>query len=427
MKKILLLLCLVLALPCQAQNNLTLEYCLEQADKNYPLLKQYGLIEQTRDVSLSDINRGWLPRVGIYAQATGQNIVPHFPEMLSDMLTQMGQEMRGLGKIQYKVGADITQTIWDGGISKAQREIERASADVSTASVSVGMYAMHQKVIDVFFANLLIDEQIAQTKLTIDLLSANLKRVEAMVNHGTAMQSDADMIEAQLLSVRQALTTAESARTGYRTVLSIYIGEDTTNSLLETPDNATPLEIESNRPELHLYESQKNMNKSRIKATEAAVMPRAGFFAQAYYGYPGINYFESMINRKLSFNIVAGVKLSWNLDALYTKNNSIKKIETDNARIESERETFLFNSNVQTQTQLQKIDGLRDAMKSDSRIVELREKVRKAAESQLVNGVIDTTTLLSKITDENQACLTQSLHKIELIQEIYRLKYILNQ
>ena len=66
-------------------------------------------------------------------------------------------------------------------------------------------------------------------------------------------------------------------------------------------------------------------------------------------------------------------------------------------------------------------------MKEDSRIVELRANVRRAAEAQLENGVIDATALLSKITDENQARLASAYHEIQFIQSIYQLKYTLNR
>ena len=57
----------------------------------------------------------------------------------------------------------------------------------------------------------------------------------------------------------------------------------------------------------------------------------------------------------------------------------------------------------------------------------MRENVRKAAESQLDNGVIDATALLTKLTDEKQARLNASYHEIRLLQSIYQLKYTLNQ
>ena len=156
-------------------------------------------------------------------------------------------------------------------------------------------------------------------------------------------------------------------------------------------------------------------------------MPKIGLFAQAYYGYPGFDYFKSMMNRDLSFNILAGVKASWNIDSFYTKKNRLNQIDLDLNNIEIEREIFLFNSNLQTEKDLEEIQGLKKVMEDDAEIIELRQNVRKATESQLRNGIIDATALLTKITDENIARLTAKLHEIQYIQQIYNLKNTLNQ
>ena len=156
-------------------------------------------------------------------------------------------------------------------------------------------------------------------------------------------------------------------------------------------------------------------------------MPKIGLFAQAYYGYPGLNYFQSMMNRDLSFNIIGGIKLSWNLDALYTSGNSRKRLELARRNVASDRETFELNTRIQTSAEMADIRGLQEAMERDSQIIELRSNVRRAAESQLTNGVIDTTALLTKLTDENQAQLTARYHQIQLLQRIYKLRNTLNQ
>lgn len=127
------------------------------------------------------------------------------------------------------------------------------------------------------------------------------------------------------------------------------------------------------------------------------------------------------------FNILAGVKISWNVDAFYTKKNAKRKLALANEGIVNDREVFLYNSRLLTSAQMDDIDGLRSVMKEDSRILELRSNVRQAAESQLKNGVIDATALLTKITDENQAMLTARYHEIQLIQNIYKLKNTLNR
>ncbi|MBD5370758.1 MAG: TolC family protein [Bacteroides sp.] len=406
---------------------ITLDYCLSKADENYPLIKRYALVERTQAIELSDIDRQWLPSVSAYAQATVQNRVPEFPSALTDIMAAMGHDMRGLGKAQYKVGVDVTQTIWDGGAAKARRDVARNATIEGQASLDVAMYAMHERVMSFFFAALLTSEQMRQQEAAISLLESNLTKIEAMLAGGTAMKSDADNVKAQLLASRQKLTEAAHALSSYRRALEIFIGEGLDGKTLEKPSAAMPADLSSDRPELKLYESQVRANNARVAEIRASVMPRFGFFAQAFYGYPGFNNFESMMNRSLSFNVLAGVRASWSLSPLYTKNNSLHRIALANEAIAAERETFLFNSDIKVAGQNEQIEGLREVTATDREIVALRTDVRKAAESQLDNGVIDTFTLLAKITDETQARLAAAYHEIQLLNAIQQLRYTINR
>ena len=343
------------------------------------------------------------------------------------MLAQNGFELKGMGKLQYKVAAELNQTIWDGGASKAQRAIERASLAESKAALDVELYAIRSQVENIYFGILLIQEQIKQTESTIELLSSNLQRLESMVRNGTAMQSDADMIEAQCLTLKQSMAEARNAMKGYRDVLSVYIGEELGEQTLICPVAEMPQSAESERPELILFDKRVENNMARMKAINASVMPHIGFFTQAYYGYTGYNYFESMTNRNLSFNIMAGVRLNWNMESLYTKDSKRRKLMLSSDMINADKEKFLFNSRIQSARENSEIEAIRDVIKEDSRIVELRQNVRRSAESQLQNGIIDATALLSKINDENQAKLNSAYHNIQLIQNIYKLKNTLNR
>lgn len=427
MKQTLTLILLLLTVTMTGYADVTLDYCLQRAEENYPEIKKYGLLERTSELSLEEINRGWWPRLGVSAQANVQNIVPAFPDILRNMLAQNGFELKGMGKLQYKAAAELNQTIWDGGASKAQRAIERASLGESKAALDVELYAIRGQVESIYFGILLLQEQTKQTESTLELLSSNLQRIESMVRNGTAMQSDADMVEAQRLTLKQTLAEARNAMKGYRDVLSVYIGEDLKGSNLICPDAEMPEYRDSKRPELALFDRKIDSNAARLKAIDASVMPHIGFFTQAYYGYPGYNYFEGMTNRNLSFNIMAGVRVSWNVESLYTKDTKRRKLTLNSDMVNADREKFLFNSHLQSARENSEIEAIRDVMKEDSRIVELRQNVRRSAESQLRNGIIDATALLSKINDENQARLNSAYHNIQLIQNIYKLKNTLNQ
>ena len=427
MKQTLTLILLLLTATMTGYADVTLDYCLQRAKENYPEIKKYGLLESASELSLEEINRGWWPRLGLSAQANVQNIVPAFPDILRNMLAQNGFELKGMGKLQYKVAAELNQTIWDGGASKAQRAIERASLAESKAALDVELYAIRGQVESIYFGILLLQEQMKQTESTVELLSSNLQRLESMIRNGTAMQSDADMVEAQRLTLKQTLAEARNAIKGYRDVLSVYIGEDLNDRNLICPDAEMPESPDSKRPELTLFDRKIDSNAARLKAIDASVMPHIGFFTQAYYGYPGYNYFESMTNRNLSFNIMAGVRVSWNVESLYTKDTKRRNLTLSSDMVNADREKFLFNSHLQSARENSEIEAIRDVMKEDSRIVELRQSVRRSAESQLRNGIIDATALLSKINDENQARLNSAYHNIQLIQNIYKLKNTLNQ
>ena len=406
---------------------ITVEECVKLAQENYPLIRKYDLLGQTKEVNLSDINKRWLPQINVYGQGTVQNETPVFPESLAGIISQTGTSVSGLNEWQYKVGADISQNIWDGGVSKTEQKIERAEDAERQAALDVQLYAIRERVEDLYFGILLIEEQAEQTRNMQTLLQSNLDKLQTMFENGIAMQSDVDMVEAQYLSTAQQLIQAESTAKSYRKVLEIFTGKSLVGQELVKPDTSIPQDLMPDRPELRHFEAQLQTNEARNASITASTMPKIGLFAQAYYGYPGFDYFKSMMNRDLSFNILAGVKVSWNIGAFYTKKNNRRKLRLYSGNIAVERDVFLFNTNIQTRSQLDHIEELKAIMKENDRIVELRTNVRKAAESQLDNGVIDATDLLIRLTDEKQARLNASYQEIRLLQSIYQLKYTLNK
>lgn len=422
---ILLILPLLSAVALQAQ--VTLEECVAMARANYPLIRKYDLLSRTRAVNLDEISKGWLPRINVYAQGTVQNDTPSFPSTLAGLISQTGTQVEGLDEWQYKIGADISQDIWDGGQKAAQRKQEMADNEQQRASLDVKLYAVRQRVEGLYFAVLLIEEQAKQTRNMQALLRANLEKMQAMVKRGTAMQADADMLEAQLLTTEQQLTQAISASLSYRKVLSLFTGKNIEREEFTKPTATIPQDLTPDRPEIKHFEAQLLANSARQAGIKAGTMPRIGLFAQSWYGYPGLNYFESMMNRHLSFNILAGVKISWDINSFFTEKNKINRVKVLADNIAAERETFLFDTSLQTSSQLGDIEKIKAVMKNDERIVELRSRVRQAAESQLSNGVIDATALLTKLTDENQARLTAAYHEIQLLQAISKLKTTLNR
>lgn len=425
--KRILLLALFMGALAAARGQVTLEQCVALARENYPLIRKYDLIARTQAVDLSDINRSWWPRIGVYGQGTAQNAVPALPDGLAAMLHGAGTAVDGMSRLQYKAGASLSQTVWDGGAAKARRELAEAQTAEQQSALEVQLYAVRERVENLYFSALLTDEQIRQTEVTMRLLQSNLDRLRAMERNGTALQADGDMVEARLLAANQQLVHARSAAENCRRLLGAFAGRDLSGAQLVRPTAERPAAVAPQRPELALLDARTGVCEAGRSGVKAGVMPRLGLFAQGYYGYPGFDNFKSMMNRRPSLNLMAGVKISWDIDALYTRRNSTHRLQLAADNVAAERETFLFNNRLEALSRNARIDELEAVMREDERIVRLRANVRQAAESQLKGGVIDAHTLLTAITDEEQARLTAVYHEIQFMQSIYELKYTLNR
>lgn len=423
MKKIMISLALIiLSSGSWAQ---TLEECQQAAEKNYPLIKQYGLIAKTTQLTVKNIQKGWLPQVTASAQATYQSAVTAWPESMQSMYQQMGLNMKGLSKDQYKIGIDLQQTIYDGGAISSQRNIAQKEGKVQEAQTETNLYQVRRRVNEMYFSLLLLNEQIQLNEDVKALLQSSEKKLSAMVKGGTAATSDLDNVRAERLSVEQQNENLKQQKLMLQRMLSVFCGLEVNNT-----QKPAPVQIASSvnhRPEMRLYNSQLELTEAKEKALDTQLRPKLGLFAQGFYGYPGLNMFEDMMNRKWSLNGIVGIKLSWNVSAFYTHKNDKARLSAQREMIENAREVFLFNNKLEEIQQNENINRYQTMMKSDDEIIVLRTNVRKAAESKLTHGIIDVISLLREINNENAAKTQQSIHEIDMLKEMYNLKYTNNE
>ena len=412
----------MLASIAQAQ---TLEECQQAAEKNYPIIKQYGLIAQTTELTVKNIQKGWLPQITVSAQATYQSDVVSWPENMQRMYQQMGLNMKGLTKDQYKIGVDLQQIIYDGGAIGSQRSIARHEGKVQEAQTEANLYQVRKRVNEMYFSLLLLDEQIRLNDDVKALLLSSEKKLAAMVKGGTAATSDFDNVKAERLSVAQQNESLKSQRQMLQRMLSVFCGIEVSNP--EKPAAVETSASASNRPEIRLFDNQLKLTEVQEKALDTKLRPTLGLYAQGYYGYPGLNMFEDMISRKWSLNGIVGIKLSWNVGALYTHKNDKAKLKAQRELIENAREVFLFNNNMEQIQQTENVSRYRTMMQGDDEIIALRTNVRKAAESKLAHGIIDVNSLLREINNENAAKTQQAIHEIDMLKEMYNLKYTNNE
>ena len=404
----------------------TLEECQLAAEANYPLIRHYGLIEKTMELTVSNIRKRWLPQVSATAQATLQSDVTAFPDEMVELYRQMDISMEGMKKEQYRVGIDVQQTVYDGGDIKRRQEVARRQGELQSAQNRVNIYNVRKRVNEMYFSLLLVDEQIKLNEDLQHVLEGNEKKLASMLKGGTAAESDYQNVRAERLTVLQQLTSLKSQRTALVRMLSTFCGIEMREAVKPAiPEQPEP--FVNNRPELLAIDAQLRLADSQEKALDAALMPRLGVFAQGYYGYPGYNLFDDMMSRKFSWNGMIGARISWNIGALYTRKNDKAKIQMQRENAEVSRERFVFDNRLEQIQQSENISRYRKLMEEDDEIIALRSSVRKAAESKLSHGIIDVNDLLKEINNENRARVQQTMHEIEMLKEIYDLKFTTNQ
>ena len=414
------MLSLLGCVPCLAQ--LTLEECYRKARENYPLVKQYGLIEKTKDYNVANAGKGYLPQVAFSAQATYQSDVTEIPVDF-EQIGLAGIDIPTLDKAQYGATLEVSQTLWDGGAIRSEQENARAQADVELRDLDVNLYALHERVNQLYFGILLVEAQTEQNRLLQEELQQQCDRVASYVRNGVASQADWDALRVDLLKAKQDEAQCRHVRRAYAAMLGQLIGEDIGEETeLVKPEAALPAEVENCRPELALFDAQIRQFEALDRRVHAGVMPQLGLFVRGGVGKPGLD----MLSDDFEAYYLAGVRLSWNLGAFYTKKNERRKIETGIRGVETQRETFLFNTSLDVAQRNSEIDRYAEQLKYDDEIIALRESVKRASEKKMAEGTLSGTDLTRDIRAEQSARLDKIRHEIEWLLAVYNLKYVMN-
>lgn len=401
----------LLSLSVSAQ--VTLDECKTSARDNYPAVKQYRLIELSRDYTMDNASKAWLPKVSVAAGAVAMTDI--MENTVAGTAADVSNEI-------YGAMFQVNQTIYDGGTTAARKRVTRAEADVEKGRLDVTMYDINSRVEELFFGILTIDEKLKQIQLLQNDLELSMRTVNGMINGGLANQSDKDAIKVEQLKASQQESSLTTSRAAYVRMLAAFTGKDmSADTQFEKPETTTPaLEtITNRRPELEYYSARLRLLDEQRHTLDTKLRPQISFFGAAVY--------HNRINDLLkNGTLAAGVTLSWNIGALYTRKNDIRNIETQKLQTESQRETFLLNTRMQNENSYGNINGLKKQIALDDEIITLRENIRQTTEKKVENGTETVNELLRHINAVSEARQTKAMHEIVLIRELYSLRHTNN-
>jgi len=392
----------------QELKKLDLQQVYDLAQKNYPVIQQRDLIRKTADLSVDNLSKGYWPQVNIIGQATFQ----------SDVTTIKGSILPGVNiqapdKNQYKVTADVSQLLYDGGALKAEKVSREMSAAVEEQRVEVELYALKERINQLYFGILYIDEQTRQVELVRRDIATGIKTVEAQVNNGVAFKSNLNLLKAEALKTDQKVIELRASRKGFVETLELFVSQPLQEDIVLTyPNTIAAITPVVERPELKLYEAQTRMFEQQNSLIQSKLVPRTSLFVQGGIGKPGLN----VLDNEPRFFYLGGIRLNWSLTAFYTQKKEKELVKVNQQLVDVQKQTFLLNTNSQLKQQQSEIDKLQQLIVSDDQIISLRHSVTDAARAQLENGVITANDYLREVNAEDQARQTRITHQVQLLQ-----------
>lgn len=411
-KHLLVTCCWLMTITCLNAQPISLDGCYQMARQNFPLIKQYGLIEKSKEYSIDNANKGYLPQLNIAGQATSQSAVTQVPISLPNVAIPT------ISKNQYRLYGEISQPITDLFITKDHKNLIKANAQLETQQIEVELYKLKERINQLYFGILLIDEQIKQTALLKKDIQNGMDKMEVAIQNGVSTKNSLNNLKAELLKADQHTIELQATRKGYAAMLSHFIGTtiDETTTLLKPVPKFISSAI--NRPELLLFDLQKKTFDVQRKLIAAKNLPRFSLFFQGGLGRPALN----MLNPDLQGYYIGGLRLNWNLTAFYTSNKEKKLLTLNQNIIDIQRETFLFNTQLNLEQQNSEISKFQELIVTDNNIISLREGVKNTTQIQLANGIATTNDYLISVNAEDQARQNLILHETQLLMAQYSQK-----
>lgn len=427
--KTLLIVIVLTSIHAIAVAQTSLDKCRQATRRNYPEIRKLDIIRATCDCNLKNASMQWLPQVRIGGQFNWVNNVNNFNDLLANAnpiasyalqyITNKILHLESEHPWQYAAGVSVTQNIWDGGASVLRKSAARAEAESREAEVEVNLQAVEDQLDEVYFSILLLERRLELAENRIGILTDNFRKLQNLHREGYVSDMDVSKMDVEILSAEQMADEIRYGIKVFRISLSLLTGMNMACEKLVVPaEPATGADFL--RPEFRLLESQRKMLSLQEKKLNVELMPKIGLFAEAGYGYPNRNIFLNLTGNKPTFNAQAGIRVIFNLSPLYTRSRDKSTISNRMEMLNIQGDILNFNFNLQNQRLLQEAERLRECLRRDKRILELRTKLRIAAEKRLEEGEIDLTELLKDINEENNAALQSDIHSLTLLKTLHQ-------
>lgn len=383
---------------------LTLDECLKLSKDKYPLQTEFNNLEQQTQLRLRNLSARFYPTMDLTGQFSWQNDVTHFNSPSPTFQAPKAAQD------QYKAYVDVKQLIYDGGMTKAAKSVEKSQQALQNQSLEVELYGIREQVIQAYYLILNIDEQIKVVDYRMDILQKRLADIQSGVENGMVLQSEADAFKVEILKLEQERYGLEEGQRSAREILEeltgLSLAEEMTLSLPLISESAAEL----NRPEKALFNAQRLQLDANKKLVTQQRMPVIAGFGQLGYGNPGYN----MLKDEFDTFYMVGVRLNWKIWDWKETSRKKELLQMQVQTVDAREATFDKNIRMASDNMQARIRQMERMMEKDEEIIALRKRITQAAHSRLNNGTYTASDYITEFNAESMAILAKQLHAIEL-------------
>lgn len=400
--KLALLLLFLVSFTSNAQQTLTLEDCYALVNKNYPMAKLTGLLQQKSSYEIDALHKAKLPKIDLNAQATYQSHVVGLPAGMPGV--------NPLNKDQYRTTLDVNQLISNGGTIDANAKLKEAQTKTQQQQIEVNLYQLKNRINHYYFSILLLQEKKALLISKNEVLLSKVQEVKSGVKFGVILPASELILEAEILKIKQQLTEIKFENIKMLQNLSeLTFTNIDSETIILSPQSITN-QTNSTRPEITFYNLQNQQLEFSKNTIAKSTLPKINAFGLAGYGNPGLN----MLDNSFQPFYIVGIKANWNVLDWGKNKTDLKALDVAKEIILSEKETFELNNKIQLQEMKSEITKTEQLLQTDKEVIEVREKIVKSSNAQMKNGVITTSEYLTEFIHLFEAKNTLKTHEVQL-------------
>lgn len=405
-------------------DTLTLDEARDAARKHNPIGEQNQLHRQITDHNLQNLDSDWYPELSLHGSAQYQSDVTEVdieapvPGADIDIPTQPHD--------RYEIGLHLNQRIYDGGITQNRRQVEERKRDARLQEIEVNQHQLRERVESAYFSVLQLRAQQSSLDLLKEDLETRIAETETARREGAVPGSAVDQLSAELIELRQNRMVLESRERAALKALSELIVtplDEHTELILPEIDTDEVDLLFDDRPEIALFEAQKEQFESQRGMASSALRPNVSAFGQAAYGRPGLNLFEDEFQPWF----IIGIRARWSFWDWGDQNRQQQTLSLQQQILNTRKDEFLRSMRAAGHEELEEIERLHNAMELDEELIELRGRVLREAESRMDHGAITATEYLNKLNDRHRAELSRRRHEIELAKVYVKITTRMNR